>query len=203
MRCTQLFRPKESGNGMYCSKCVREISLVDSLTSPHNKEYCLHCGMERGYGRKPVSVKNESPKPSRLSWEEHSLGLAKVAALRSEDQFEKVGACVLRHDNSVGGVGFNGAPSGITIDGSDRDKRRPFYIHAEVNALAYTKPGECRLLACTLSPCSSCMAMIARYGIKKVVYEKEYDKDTTSKEVAEKFGIELVKIKLPFGIALL
>ena len=49
----------------------------------------------------------------RLDWEEYALELARVASLRSEDPFMKVGACVLRNDNSVAGVGYNGAPPGI------------------------------------------------------------------------------------------
>ena len=60
----------------------------------------------------------------RLDWEEYALELARVAALRSEDPFMKVGACVLRHDNSVAGLGYNGAPPGIEIDWSNRDERR-------------------------------------------------------------------------------
>ena len=49
-------------------------------------------------------------KDKRPCWEEYALELAKVAAKRSEDPYLKVGASVLRYDNSVAGLGYNGAP---------------------------------------------------------------------------------------------
>lgn len=128
----------------------------------------------------------------RLSWEKYALELARIASLRSEDPYVKVGACVLRYDNSVAGVGYNGAPPSLDIDWSDRDERRKRVIHAEINALRYSRPGECRLLACTLLPCNDCLKTIASYGIKKLVFGEEYDKDPSSLDLANEFGIELV-----------
>lgn len=79
---------------------------------------------------------------NRLTWAEYALAMADVARLRSEDPYVKVGACVLRHDHSVAGVGYNGAPPGVEIDWSDRDERRKRVIHAETNALRYVSPGK-------------------------------------------------------------
>ena len=132
----------------------------------------------------------------RIDWERYALSLAKVAALRSEDPFVKVGACVLRHDNSVASLGYNGAPPKVNIDWSDRDERRRRVIHAEANALRYVKPQECRLLACTLLPCNYCLKLISSYGIKEVVYIEEYDKDCSSLTLASEFGINLKKINV-------
>ena len=132
----------------------------------------------------------------RIDWERYALSLAKVAALRSEDPFVKVGACVLRHDNSVASLGYNGAPPKENIDWSDRDERRRRVIHAEANALRYVKPQECRLLACTLLPCNDCLKLISSYGIKEVVYIEEYDKDCSSLTLASEFGINLKKINV-------
>ena len=132
----------------------------------------------------------------RIDWERYALSLAKVAALRSEDPFVKVGACVLRHDNSVASLGYNGAPPKVNIDWSDRDERRRRVIHAEANALRYVKPQECRLLACTLLPCNDCLKVISSYGIKEVVYIEEYDKDCSSLTLASEFGINLKKINV-------
>jgi dCMP deaminase len=89
---------------------------------------------------------------TRPSWEEYALLLANTASLRSEDPYIKCGACVLRHDNSVAGLGYNGSPPGYNIDWTDRDARRPFVSHAERSALRYCKPGEAKLIAITLSP---------------------------------------------------
>jgi len=132
----------------------------------------------------------------RIDWERYALSLAKVAALRSEDPFVKVGACVLRHDNSVASLGYNGAPPKVNIDWSDRDERRRRVIHAEANALRYVKPQECRLLACTLLPCNDCLKLISSYGIKEVAYIEEYDKDCSSLTLASEFGINLKKINV-------
>ena len=128
---------------------------------------------------------------SRISWDEYALELAKVSAKRSEDPYVKVGACVLRLDNSVAGLGYNGAPNGIEIDWSDRDERRKRVVHAEVNALRYTSPHECYLLACTLLPCNDCLKVAASYGIKKIVFSKVYESDYSSLELAGEFNIEI------------
>jgi len=57
------------------------------------------------------------------------MKLAFVASERSEDPYLKVGACALRADNSIAGIGYNGAPSGVEIDWSDRDDRRQRVVH--------------------------------------------------------------------------
>ena len=131
---------------------------------------------------------------TRLSWGEYALKLAQSASERSEDPYIKVGACVLRTDRSVAGVGYNGPPSGVNIDWSDRDERRKRVIHAEINALRYSIPGECSLLACTLLPCNDCLKTISAYGINQVIYKEVYDKDQTSLDLAKEFRITLIKI---------
>lgn len=117
----------------------------------------------------------------RISWEEYALRIAEVASLRSEDPFKKVGACALDHNNRVIGVSYNGLAPGVKVDSefwADRDKRRPYMIHAEANLLSLFKRGECKVLACTLLPCSCCASMISAYGIKKVVYNELYTRDS-------------------------
>ena len=132
----------------------------------------------------------------RLSWHQYALKLATVVAERSEDPFMKVGACVLRHDNSVAGVGYNGAPPGIDIDWSNRDQRRLRVIHAEVNALRYVKPHECSLLACTHLPCNDCLKSVAAYGIATIVFGDIYHYDSSSLELCKDLGINLQRIKI-------
>ena len=131
---------------------------------------------------------------TRISWGEYALELALAASKRSEDPYLKVGACVLRGDNSVAGVGYNGPPSGVNIDWSDRDERRKRVVHAEINALRYTVPGEPFLLASTLLPCNDCLKTIAAYGIKQVIYGDVYEKDQTSLDLAREFRITLIKL---------
>ena len=131
----------------------------------------------------------------RVNWAEYALNLASVAALRSEDPYTRVGACALRNDNSVGGLGYNGAPPGININWSDRDERRKRVVHAEVNALRYIHPDECYLLACTHLPCNECLRMIASYGIKKAFFKEVYERDSSSLSLSKEFGIDLVCLK--------
>jgi dCMP deaminase len=131
-----------------------------------------------------------------MNWSEYALDLAFTVSTNSKDPWWKVGACLLRHDNTVAAVGYNGFPAGMEEDWSDRDRRRMFVVHAEQNALRYVRPGECSLLATTLLPCNECLKIIASYGIKKIVYAEDYDRDLTSLELAKLFGIELEKIDL-------
>ena len=129
----------------------------------------------------------------RISWEEYALEVAKAASLRSEDPYMKVGACVLNASNKIIGVGYNGLASGKKTPDhfwNDRDKRRPFMIHAEANALTRVGDNEASLLACTLLPCGCCATLIAAYGIKKVIYKDIYNKDTSAFEIFDFYNIE-------------
>ena len=130
-----------------------------------------------------------------MNWNEYALELATVAAKKSKDPWRQVGACLLRHDNTVAGIGFNGYPSGMREDWQDRDNRRLFVVHAEQNALRYVKPDECAMIAVTLLPCNDCLKAIASHGIKRVVYRDIYDRDITSISLAQAFGIELIRIQ--------
>jgi dCMP deaminase len=129
----------------------------------------------------------------KISWEKHALLLAWAATRRSEDPYMKVGACALGHNNEVLGVAYNGLVSGKEVDKEfwkDRDKRRPFMIHAEANLLARISHGQARTIAITLQPCTHCAQAIAAYGIKKVVYSMKYDFDKGGLNVLDFYNIE-------------
>tara|TARA_R100000808_G_scaffold24932_1_gene59531 strand:- start:14697 stop:15107 length:411 start_codon:yes stop_codon:yes gene_type:complete len=134
---------------------------------------------------------------ARISWKEYALRLAETAALRSEDPYRKVGACALDSNRRVLALGYNGLASGKNAPAfsfwNDRDARRPFMIHAEVNCLSMVNVGECRLLAVNLLPCSSCAQMIAAYKIPEIVYREEYERDTTAHEIFKFYDIILTK----------
>lgn len=128
----------------------------------------------------------------RSTWEEHAMNLATIAMNRSEDPFQKVGACILGHNNEVLSVAYNGLAAGINVAPefwNDRDARRPYMIHAESNALARIKMGEGNILACTLLPCSSCATNIAAYGIKHVIFKDVYSRDIKSIDIFKFYGI--------------
>ena len=136
-----------------------------------------------------------------MSWEEYAIALAGVAALKSKDPYVKVGCCLLRHDNTIASLGYNGFPSGVEEDWSDRDERRKYVNHSEQNALRFVKPNECYLAAVTLLPCNDCLKSLASYGIKKVIYREVYDRDNSSLIMANKFGIELKQLDYPIKIS--
>ena len=80
-------------------------------------------------------------------------------------------------------VGYNGLASGKDVSYDfwrNRDHRRKFMIHAEVNCLSLFEKGEAEMLAVTLLPCSSCATMIAGYGISKVIHEDTYERNNAT-----------------------
>ena len=129
----------------------------------------------------------------RISWEQYALDIAQTASSRSEDRYVKVGACALNSQQMVVAVGYNGLASGKDVSYDfwrNRDHRRKFMIHAEVNCLSLFKKGEAEMLATTLLPCSSCATLIASYGISKVVYKDVYERDTQALEIFDFYNIE-------------
>lgn len=137
---------------------------------------------------------------SRPSWELYALALAKTASSRSEDPWHKVGCALMRHDHTVAALGYNGAPTGIEIDWSDRDARRIHVIHAEANALRYVHPSEIELLATTMMPCAQCILLAAAYRIGRVVYLEELDPKVYDIQAimrtAAMCGIDLIRMEL-------
>lgn len=132
----------------------------------------------------------------RISWEQYALNIAQTASSRSEDHYVKVGACALNSQGMVVSVGYNGLASGKDVSYDfwrNRDYRRKFMIHAEVNCLSLFKKGEAEMLATTLLPCSSCATLIASYGISKVVYTDVYERDTQALEIFDFYNIECIK----------
>jgi dCMP deaminase len=133
----------------------------------------------------------------RISWEKYAMKIAETAALRSEDPYMKVGACVLDKDNRIVGVGYNGLVAGINVPSTfwdNRDERRKFMIHAETNALSLIEKGKGITLACTLLPCGSCATLIAANGIKRVLYGELYKRDMSSLDIFKFYGIECIKV---------
>lgn len=75
-------------------------------------------------------------------WDKYFLKLAEEVAQKSKDPSTKVGAVLVRPDNSVCSIGYNGFPkymvdSKITLD--NRQKKLDRIIHAEMNALLFSR----------------------------------------------------------------
>ena len=130
---------------------------------------------------------------SRLDIPRYAMALAHVASLRSEDPFRKVGAVALDWENRVIGTAYNGlapkfdAPPGFW---DDRERRRKFMLHAEVNLCSLFRRGEARLVAVTTKPCTSCMQMLCAYGICEIHYDEDYP-DSDADDLAALYGIRL------------
>ncbi len=136
---------------------------------------------------------------SRLPWDEYAAKLALTASLRSEDPYRKVGACALGYDNRVLGVAYNGLQGGKSVSEDfwlDRDKRRPFMLHAETNLLSLFSRNEARLVAVTLLPCEACAKQIVAWNIPEVGYISEYENScaNNSKEIFKFYKIKLTQI---------
>ena len=134
---------------------------------------------------------------SRISFEELALNIAIECSKRSEDPYKKVGCCILNKNGRVLSTGYNGLIPKFNPNinfWQDRDFRRKFMIHAEVNALSRISiDDEPYVLAVTLLPCSNCAVNIASYGIKQVVYKEDYDNDQNAKDIFKFYNINLLK----------
>ena len=158
---------------------------------------CAKPTAKRTSGKRRRNKPENLTMKDRLSWEEYALALAKTASLRSEDPYQKVGACALAHDHKVLGLGYNGLASGRTSTEAfwgDRDFRRPYMIHAEANCLSLFRSGECSLLAVTLLPCSYCATLIAAYKVPEVIYGEVYEQDQKAIDIFKFYDINLTKI---------
>lgn len=138
-----------------------------------------------------------STERSRPSWDEYCMLLAYAAAQRSPDPYVAVGAAAFRVDRSTVATGYNGADSGIELDWSDREGRRPFVAHAERNCLKYAKKDEAYYLYVTMLPCSACLQRVAAYGVKEIVYAELYHRDHSSLTKAADYGITIRQLSLP------
>jgi dCMP deaminase len=143
----------------------------------------------------PQMAVNPVPR-ARLSIPEYAMALAHVASLRSEDPFRKVGAVAIDFDNRVIGTAYNGLAPGYNAAPdfwSDRDDRRKYMLHAEVNLCSLFTRGNVRLVACTTKPCTSCMQMLCAYGVKEVYYRDDYP-ESEANLIAERYGIQLEQL---------
>lgn len=112
----------------------------------------------------------------RPSFEQWTMEIAHVVSQRSEDPYVQVGSVVATRDWRVLGVGYNGLPPGVNMPRDfweDRDGRRPYMIHAEINALRGVTPTVGMRIISTHIPCASCMSVIGSYQVDTVVYQRD------------------------------
>jgi dCMP deaminase len=142
----------------------------------------------------PTSI--VAPARTRISIPEYAMALAHVASLRSEDPYRKVGAVAFDFDNRVIGTAYNGLAPGFNADHEfwlDRDIRRKFMLHAEVNLCSLFTRGTLKLVACTTKPCTSCAQMLAAYGVKEIYYRDDYP-ESEADAICRLYNIQLVQL---------
>ena len=102
--------------------------------------------------------------------------MARMVSGWSKDPSTKVGAVIIRPDDTIASVGYNGFPRGIA-DGddrlNDRETKYALTIHAEVNAIlnAHERLDGCTMIV-THPPCVSCACVAIQAGIKTIKYKK-------------------------------
>ena len=110
----------------------------------------------------------------------HLMTLAKFLAMRTDDPTTGVGAIITNENMEIFGLGWNGFPKKARYgefarasgkDKNAQDKKYPFVIHAEQNALMMrnTKNIKGGTLFVTRIPCNECTPLLEMQGIKKVV----------------------------------
>ena len=121
----------------------------------------------------------------------HLMKLAFFLAERTDDPRKGVGAVLINRDKDIVGLGWNGFPTkslyGEFPRAADKDppvgervdKKYPYIIHAEQNALLLrnTKNIVDATLIVTMTPCDDCTPLIEMQGIKTVVLGEKRRED--------------------------
>jgi dCMP deaminase len=139
----------------------------------------------------------------RPTVEEYAVGLALIGSTRSEGLVTKVGCAILDCDGRILSVGYNGLPKKKVAAPEwveQRDEKRKFFIHSEVNALSMIKGGDYpSIIAITHSPCASCAQAILSYpSVQRVLYYEEYGGCSAFKEILDFACIRYEMVQTPY-----
>lgn len=146
----------------------------------------------------------------RPGWDEYFLGIAKVAALRSNCIKRKVAAVIVK-DKRIIATGYNGTPRGIqncneggcprcnAFGASGSKLEECLCSHAEENAIVQSAYHGVNIKEATLyttfSPCLMCTKMILNSGIKEVVFNAAYPMSDLSLKLIKEAYVQVRQIK--------
>ena len=112
-------------------------------------------------------------------WDIRFLKLAQLVGSWSKDPNKQCGAVIVRPDNSIAGVGYNGFPkgmqdtSGLLLDRAEKNLRM---IHAEVNAYTFAALSGSvtgyTIYVHPCGPCPPCAVQLIQWGIKRFVFPR-------------------------------
>lgn len=155
-------------------------------------------------------LKELSKKNSRPGWDEYFMGIAKVAALRSNCIKRRVAAVIVK-DKRIISTGYNGTPRGLkncceggcprcnSFEESGKNLEKCLCSHAEENAIVQSAyHGVCingATLYTTFSPCLTCTKMIINSGIREVVYHSNYPMDDLALKLLAEAYVRVRKIQ--------
>lgn len=155
-------------------------------------------------------LRNILMKVPRPSWDEYFIGIAKVAALRSNCIKRKVAAVIVK-DRRIISTGYNGTPRGVRncneggcprcesmeLSGAKLDEC--LCSHAEENAITQAAYHGVSIKSATLyttfSPCLICTKMIINSGIAEVVYQQNYPLITAATDLLRETEVRLRQIE--------
>ncbi len=140
----------------------------------------------------------------------HLLRISKMFAEFSTCMSRKVGCIIASGAGHIISTGYNGAPkktrhgcdAGCFCQDPDRIsgtyQERLRCSHAELNAIAQAayegvSTRDARIY-CVTFPCSYCCKAIIQAGIRKVIYEEDYN-DDLSKQLFSEAEVELVRLE--------
>ena len=141
-------------------------------------------------GKRRVNKNSFNPTKEKQSKQaNHLMSLAKILALRTDDPTTGVGAVIVNEKMEIVGLGWNGFPKKARYgefarashkDKGVQDKKYPYVIHAEQNALMIrnTKNVEGGTLFVTKTPCDECTPLLEMQGIKTVVSGEKIEDGT-------------------------
>jgi dCMP deaminase len=103
--------------------------------------------------------------------------MAKYIASKSKDPSKKVGAVIVRPDNTVASIGFNGFPKpmpDVITHLADKDEKNERIVHAEINAMIFAREPIKGYTCYTwpLAPCKLCSPPLIQAGITRFVAPK-------------------------------
>lgn len=147
--------------------------------------------------KRGVSILQEAER--RAKWDRFYLGMAEYVATASKDPSTKVGSVIVRPNNTISSVGYNGFPRGMSDDASlyaDRETKYSRVVHAEMNAILNAHgPVEGFTLYNTFPPCDRCAVFVVQAGIRRVVTL------TVPGEAADRWADSLAKTAAIFAEA--
>lgn len=145
----------------------------------------------------------------RPNWDEYFLGLLDGISRRATCDRGRSGAIIVSEYHTILTSGYVGSAPGdkhcdevghhmVTViqpDGTSSQHCQRT-LHAEENAILQAAMDGIRLrgatLYCKMVPCLGCARRIARVGIKKVIAQKAYHADKTSRELFADTKVDLI-----------